>query len=356
MNAGPSFERSSLAAQAWEIWDHKAKPQLSLGRLERLVVDIVCMRGELLPELGTPCLLLFAADHGIVEEHVSSSPREITWQQCVNFANGGGAIALLCKSNGIDLRVIDVGVAHEFDRHLAIMPLKIAMGTKNFARHSAMTESQLHQALDAGTRMVAQASADGHVVVAFGEMGIGNTSSSSAVMASLTRLPIELCTGRGAGLSDEALAHKRTVIEAALALHGYPRSALEALRLLGGFEIAAIAGGMLEAARHKMVILVDGFIATTSALVATMIDPRSRSHMIFCHESDEGGHHALLQFLDAEPLLSLSMRLGEGTGAAICWPLIRQAVDLYLHMTSFDTAGVTNSVARLKAQGVDAHG
>ena len=270
------YDQSQLATRAWEIWDNKVKPQLSLGRLEHLAVEIVCMRNDLLPELGNPRLLLFAADHGIVEEGVSSSPREITWQQCVNFARGGGAIALLCQANDIDLRIIDVGVAHDFDPSLSIVPMKIDMGTRNFAKEPAMTEAQVRNALEAGSRMVARTADEGYAVVAFGEMGIGNTSSASAIMAALTKLPVDLSTGRGAGLSDAALAHKRRVISDSLVLHNHPDTPLEALRIFGGFEIAAIAGGMLEAARRRMVILVDGFIATTSALVACTLAPQSR--------------------------------------------------------------------------------
>ena len=348
-------DREILARQAWEIWDDKAKPQLSLGRLEQIAVDIVCMRGELHPKLGRPAMLLFAADHGIVEEKVSSSPQEITWQQCTNFACGGGAIALLCRINGIDLTVIDVGVAHEFPAHVPIVSRKVRNGTRNFAKEPAMTGQELASAMDSGVRMVRHVHEEGRAVVAFGEMGIGNTTSSSAVMACLTGISVERCTGRGAGLSADALAHKKRVIADAISLHGNPDTPEHVLRIFGGYEMAAITGGMLEAARRRMVILVDGFIASTAALVAIGIDQRCKDHMLFCHESDEGGHRILMEHLHVRPILSLSMRLGEGTGAAVGWTIIRQAMALYEDMTSFDAARVTNSVALLKEQGVSFH-
>ena len=347
---------TSVAAEAWKLWDAKAKPQLSLGRLEQIVVDIVCMRRQLLPDLGRPLLLLFAADHGIVAEGVSSSPQEITWQQCENFAQGGGAIGLLCMLNGVDLKVVDVGVAHDFRADLPIVDRKIAFGTQNFAKTAAMTHSQMHAAMQSGVQMVKMAHAEGRSVIAFGEMGIGNTSSSSAIMSCLTGYDIDRCTGKGAGLAASALEHKKDVLAKAIAFHGHPTGPMEVLRTFGGFEIAAIAGGMLEAARLHRVMLVDGVIASTAALVAISVEANARDYMVFCHESGEGGHPALLGYLEVEPLLSLRMRLGEGTGAVVGWSVVHQAVQLYLHMTSFSCAHVTDSVTLLKKQGVDFHG
>ncbi|HHU88376.1 MAG: nicotinate-nucleotide--dimethylbenzimidazole phosphoribosyltransferase [Sphaerochaetaceae bacterium] len=346
---------TTLEREAWQIWDAKAKPQLSLGRLEEVAVRLVAIRGELRPTLGEPALLLFAADHGIVAEGVSSSPQEITWQQCLNFAHGGGAIGLICRENGIELRVIDVGVNYDFDPSLKITDKKIGYGTANFARHKAMDREQLESALGAGKEEVLSLAKEGIKVVAFGEMGVGNTTSASALMASLTSVPIAECTGRGAGLSNEGLLHKQQVLNRALALHGKISDPLEALATYGGFEIAAIVGGMMAAAHHRMVILVDGFITTVAALIATTIEPAVRDYLIFCHQSKESGHANLLKLLKAQPLLDLSMHLGEGSGAAVAWPIIRQALNLYLDMTPFSDAKVTDSVALLKKQGVDRH-
>ena len=346
---------TTLEKEAWQIWDSKAKPQLSLGRLEELVVEIVAMRGELKPTLGNPTLLLFASDHGIVAEGVSSSPQEITWQQCLNFARGGGAIGLMCRENEITLRVIDVGVNYDFDPALKIVNRKVAYGTANFARTKAMERGQLVSALKSGQEEVLSLANNQIKVVAFGEMGVGNTASASALMASLTGIAIEECTGKGAGLSDEGLRHKQQILRGALALHGELSDPLSALETYGGFEIAAIAGGMVEAARQRMVILIDGFITTVAALIATKIDPAVGDYLIFCHQSKESGHAKLLELLEARPLLDLAMHLGEGSSAALAWPIIRQAVNLYLDMTPFSDAAVTDSVSLLKRQGVDRH-
>lgn len=346
---------TTLEREAWQIWDAKAKPQLSLGRLEEIAVRIVAMRGELRPVLGEPTLLLFASDHGIVAEGVSSSPQEITWQQCLNFAHGGGAIGLICRENKIQLRVIDVGVNYNFDPSLKIKNKKIGYSTANFAHQRAMDEEQLKLALNAGREEVLSLAKEGIKVVAFGEMGVGNTTSASALMTSLTSVPIEECTGRGAGLSDAGLLHKQQVLSSALDFHGRLSDPLEALATYGGFEIAAIVGGIMAAAHHRMVILIDGFITSVASLIATTIEPAVRDYLIFCHRSKESGHATLLKYLEAEPLLDLSMHLGEGSGAAVAWPIIRQALSLYLDMTPFSDAKVTDSVALLKKQGVDRH-
>ncbi len=346
---------TTLEREAWQIWDAKAKPQLSLGRLEELVVEIVAMRGELRPSLGNPTLLLFASDHGIVAEGVSSSPQEITWQQCLNFARGGGAIGLMCRENEINLKVIDVGVNYDFDPALEIINRKVDYSTTNFAHQKAMSREQLKLALKGGQEELLSLADNQVKVVAFGEMGVGNTASASALMASLTGIPIEECTGKGAGLSDEGLLHKQAVLRRALTLHGEVIDPLLALETYGGFEIAAIVGGMIEAAHQRMVILIDGFITSVAALIATKIDPAVRDYLIFCHQSKESGHARLLELLGANPLLDLSMHLGEGSGAALAWPIIRQALNLYLDMTPFSDAEVTDSVTLLKKQGVDRH-
>jgi nicotinate-nucleotide--dimethylbenzimidazole phosphoribosyltransferase len=349
----PRYQK--LRPKAWAIWDGKVKPQLSLGILEHLVVDLVEMTGRLDLDLGRPQLLLFAADHGIVEEGVSSSPQEITWQQCENFVQGGGAIGLLCAMEEMDLHVVDVGVAHDFGSNSAIIGRKIAWGTNNFLNKPAMDHLQLQQALTTGVELVGDLFTTGHRIFAFGEMGIGNTSSASAIMAAYTGLPLDTCVGRGAGIDQGGLHHKRTVIGKALDHHGKQSDPLEILRIFGGFEIAAMVGGMLAAAHGHSVILVDGFIATVAATIAIAVEPHAKQYMVFCHESNEGGHPHLLAFLDVKPLFSLKMCLGEGTGAAVAWPIIRQALQLFIHMNSFSSAHVTDSVSLLKERGVDLH-
>ncbi len=343
----------AMARQAWEIWDAKVKPQLSLGRLEHLVVEIVEMTGQLYPKIERPQLLLFAADHGVVAERVSSSPQEITWQQCENFAQGGGAIGLLCASNGIDLYVVDVGVAHDFPPDTRIIDKKVAWGTKNFSVEPAMTMKELKDAIAAGLDLVNQQVKQGNNIFAFGEMGIGNTTSASAIMAALTHFRVEQCCGRGAGLDASGLSHKQAVVAQALKLYGPQSDPLEILRIFGGFEIAAIVGGMIGAASAHCVILVDGFIASVAAAIAIALRPEAKHYMIFCHESNEGGHRHLLAYLGVVPLVSLNMRLGEGSGAAVAWPIIQQALNLYFNMNSFSSAHVTDSVALLKKRGVE---
>jgi len=346
---------AQLSPQAWAEWDAKAKPQLSLGRLEKLAVDIVCMRGCLHPELGRPMLLLAAADHGVVCEGVTGSPQEITWQQCVNFSHLGGAIGLMCRQNGLDLQVVDAGVAHDFDSHLDIVNRKVAYGTHDMAVGPAMDRDQCLLAMESGRALVASYAHQGRAVMAFGEMGVGNTTAASALMAAFTGFPVQACTGSGSGMDSEGLIHKIEIIGQALALHGIQEDPIEVLRRLGGLEIACIAGGLLEAAANRMVILMDGFITTAALLVASKIDQKVLDYVVFCHESNESGHRLLLEYLGGKPLLQLGMCLGEGSGAALGWLVVRQAMALYNGMTSFSDGEVTDSVALLKTKGVVRH-
>ncbi len=351
-NTIPSLS-TNLAQEARSLWDAKAKPQRSLGVLEDIVVRIICMRGTLHPSLGRPILLLAAADHGIVAEGVTGSPQEITWQQCENFSHGGGAIGLMCNCNGIDLDVVDMGVVHDFPSDSNIKNHKIAYGSQNFALGPAMSMEQCIAALETGKSLVSSYAQQGRVVIAFGEMGVGNTTVSAAIMSAITKYPVEACTGQGSGLDELGLAHKRDVIRRALELHSFAQSPMEILACLGGFEIACIVGGILKAAENRMVILMDGFITTVALLIASKINPKVMDYVIFCHESHETGHRLLIDYLGGEPLLRLGMCLGEGTGAALAYLIVQQAVTLFNDMTSFSGGGVTDSVALLKSKGVD---
>jgi nicotinate-nucleotide--dimethylbenzimidazole phosphoribosyltransferase len=342
-----------LAQQARSLWDAKAKPQRSLGMLEDLAVRIVCMRGTLRPILGRPILLLAAADHGIVAEGVTGSPQEITWQQCENFSRGGGAIGLMCSCNGIDLDVVDMGVAHNFALDSNIKNHKVAFGSQNFALGPAMSMEQCIAAMETGRGLVLSYAQQGRVVMAFGEMGVGNTTVSAALMSAITKFPVESCTGQGSGLDERGLAHKRDVIKRALKLHHLADDPMEILACLGGFEIACIVGGILAAAENRMVILMDGFITTVALLIASKINPKVLDYVIFCHESHETGHRLLIDYLGGVPLLRLGMCLGEGTGAALAYLIVQQAVTLFNDMTSFSCGGVTDSVSLLKSKGVD---
>ncbi len=353
----PEVVRRSRALDelAWNRWDEKVKPRFSLGRLEHIAVEIVGMIGSLTPPIEIPQLILFAADHGIVSEGVSSSPQEITWQQCENFSRGGGAIGLLCEQNGIDLHVVDVGVAYAFPSSSAVIDRKVAWGTRSFLDSPAMDKRQLEEAICAGQLSVRQLAERGHHYFVFGEMGIGNTSSASALMVCLTGNTVEQCTGRGAGMDDAGYACKCSSIAQALQNQGRLDEPLEALRVYGGFEIAAMMGAMIEAAHRRCVVLVDGFIATVAAALAQRLRPEVMDYLIFCHESAESGHALLLSHLSVTPLLSLGMCLGEGSGAAVTWPVIRNALQLYVDMNSFTAAQVTDSVSLLRAKGDYCH-
>ncbi len=321
--------------------DQKTKPLGALGRLESLALQVGLVQGSLSPQLNRPVVMVFAGDHGIVEESVSPYPQAVTQQMVMNFLASGAGINVFARQQGMQVRVVDAGVNHMFAAHPQLIDAKVAMGTRNFARQAAMTAGQCQQALQAGARLVAQEVAAGSNVLVFGEMGIGNTSSAAALMAVLCDLPVHDCVGRGTGLDDAGLRHKTAVIEQAIKLHQNLDTSLKVLATFGGFEIAMMAGAMLAAAQHRCLILVDGFIATTALLVASRLQPAIMHYCVFGHCSDEAGHAALLQHLQAKPLLQLGMRLGEGTGAVLAYPLLQAAVNFLNDMASFESAHVS---------------
>lgn len=327
----------------------KAMPPNSLGRLASLALKLALIKEGPLDSLS---LLLFAGDHGVVEEGVTHSPQQITYQQCCNFASGGGACSLFASLNHATLSVIDVGVNHSFSEHEAVVDCKIGYGTRNFLQGPAMGREQCLQAMEAGRNRVRVAIETGAHAIAFGEMGVGNTTSASAVAAALTNLPVSAITGKGSGLSDAELEHKIAVIEQALVLHP-ERDPLTVLCNLGGYEIAAICGGMLEAAEASLPILLDGFVVTSAALVANAMDEHFHKYLIPCHQSGMQGHRRMLESLGCgQPLLDLQMQLGEGTGALAAWPLVRLASHLLTDMTSFSDAQVTDSTKLLQSMGL----
>lgn len=327
----------------------KAMPPNSLGRLGSLALKLALIKEEPLDSLS---LLLFASDHGVVEEGVTHSPQQITYQQCCNFASGGGACSLFASLNHATLSVIDVGVNHSFAKQDAVVDCKIGYGTKNFLKGPAMERELCIQAMEVGRNRVHLAVKEGAQAIAFGEMGVGNTTSASAVSAALTNLSVSEITGKGSGLSDTELLHKVAVIEKALELHPQ-RDPLSVLCNLGGYEIAAICGGMLEAAEASLPILLDGFIVTSAALVANAMDEHLHEYLIPCHQSGMQGHRNMLESLGCgKPLLDLQMQLGEGTGALAAWPLVRLASHLLTDMTSFSDAQVTDSTKLLQSMGL----
>lgn len=325
--------------------DRKTKPLGALGALERLAVQIGLIQQRLDPQLCQPQLLVFAGDHGAARAGVSAYPQDVTWQMVQNFLAGGAAINVFCRQNGLALAVVDAGVAHDFAAVDGLIDGKIAHGTANYLEQPAMTPAQCRQAIDRGAAIVRELAARGGNVLAFGEMGIGNTASASLLTHCLTGLPLADCVGRGTGLDDAGLARKLALLDSALARYrqgGGDDAPLAVLAEFGGFEMAMMVGAMLAAAEAGMLLLIDGFIVSSAALTAARLFPALRDYCVFCHCSAEAGHRALLAALGGEPLLDLGLRLGEGTGAALAWPLVQAAVAFLNEMASFESAGVAD--------------
>ena len=340
-----------IAAAIRHAIDFKTKPFGSLGQLEAVAYQVALVQQTLRPELRAPHLLVFAADHGITAEGVSPFPAEVTQQMVRNFAGGGAAINAFCRVAGLELKVIDAGTRGNFDDLPAVINQKIAAGTRNFRHEPAMSAAECQAALQAGAAQVDAVAATGCNVLGFGEMGIGNTSAAAVLLHKLTGFHLTGCVGRGTGLDDAGLAHKLAVLSAAVAAHPTITAAdpLAVLATFGGFELAQICGAVLRAAELKMVILVDGFIASAAVLVAVKLAPAVRAYCVFSHESAEAGHRYLLGYLHAEPLLRLGLRLGEGTGCALAYPLVAAAVAFLNDMASFESAGVSEKTAEIPA-------
>lgn len=330
--------------RAGEIQQHidiKTKPIGSLGQLEEIAKQIALIQQSEVITVKKPTMLVFAADHGIAEQGVSIAPSAVTTQMVKNFLNGGAAINCFCRTNGLDLYIIDAGIKNPIVHHPDLIDKRISCGTQDFTKAPAMSLEQVEQSLSNGASVVERCYISGSNLVAFGEMGIGNTSSASAIVAASLGIPSDDCVGLGTGITQEQLTKKKALIAQALELHAEQlTNPMNILAHLGGFEIAQIVGGMLHAAQNQMLILVDGFISTAAALIATKINPNCRDYMFFCHHSEESGHSIVLEHLNARPILDLGMRLGEGTGAALALPIIRSACDFYTNMSTFADAGV----------------
>ena len=326
--------------------DNLNKPKGSMGRLEELALQIGLVQQSLNPVLRHPCHLLFGADHGIEREGVSVSPREITWQQMINFSRGGGGVNMFCRQHGFELFLIDMGVDYDLSPHAGILNRKIARGTRNFLHEPAMTSEEADRCLDIGAQLVSDCHAKGCNIISIGEMGIGNTSPSSVWMHLLTDIPLEQCVGAGAGLNIEGIRHKLDILRQAVAhfqatLAGGRPAPEVVMRHFGGFEMVAAVGAMLRAAELGMVILVDGFIMTACMLMATRLCPAVRPYAVYCHEGDEAGHRLLLHALHARGLLQLGLRLGEGTGALCAYPVVDSAMRMLGEMNNFENAHIT---------------
>ena len=334
----------TLAAALQAKIDAKTKPLGALGQLEKLALQLGLIQQTLTPQLRNPRILVCAGDHGAAKAGLSAYPQDVTWQMVENFLSGGAAINVLARQAGMQLVVADAGVNHDFDVCNGLLDAKVAYGTASYLDGAAMTAEQLDVAMRHGANAIAAAHANGCNVIGFGEMGIGNTSSASLITHCLTGVPLADCVGRGTGLDDAGLARKRELLAQALTTwterNDHP---LDVLARFGGFEIAMLAGAMIAAAERRMVLLIDGFIVTAALLVAVGVNPAVRECCVFAHCSDEAGHAVQLRHLEARPLLQLGLRLGEGTGAALAYPLLRAACAFLDEMASFDSAGVSTS-------------
>ncbi len=323
--------------------DQKTKPLGALGQLEDLALQAGLVQQSLEPRLSRPHLLVFAGDHGAARAGVSAYPQEVTWQMVENFLAGGAAINVFCKAHGLILAVVDAGVAHDFAPRPGLVQAKVAPGTANYLDAPAMSREQLELALERGASMARRLAGEGCNLLGFGEMGIGNTASASLLAHALTGVSLEASVGRGTGLDDAGLEKKRRLLAQAAARAGLPAGGadpLAALAEFGGFEIAMMAGAMLAGAEAGMLLLIDGFIVSAAALVAARLHPALVDYCVFCHRSAEPGHQAVLDALGARPLLDLGLRLGEGTGAALAYPLLQSALAFLNEMASFESAGV----------------
>lgn len=358
--------------------DNLNKPKGSLGALEELAMQVCLIQQTLTPSLAHPCHLLLGGDHGIEREGVSVSPREVTWQQMINFTRGGGGVNMFCRQHGFKLRIVDVGVDYDLSAIPGIINRKIARGTRNFLYEPAMTEEEFDKAIQVGVDLVDDCLTErlrvgdgtsgnrealaterdarmGCQVLCIGEMGIGNTSPSSIWMSLFCQIPLDECIGAGAGLDTPGIHHKREVLHRAVerfTAHGVRNDVKSeishafltpcaVLRYFGGFEMIAAIGAMLRAAEQHLIILVDGFIMTACALAACRLYPAAQSYMVFGHCGDESGHRRMLDAMGAKPLLSLGLRLGEGTGALCAFPILDSAVRMMNEMNNFDNGNIT---------------
>lgn len=325
--------------------DGKTKPLGALGRLEDLALQLGLIQQTLTPELRAPHILVCAGDHGAAKAGISAYPQEVTWQMVENFLAGGAAINVFARANGLELVVVDAGVNHVFGPRENLVDAKVGPhGTANYLEGPAMTAEQCEEALARGAEIVAGLHAKGCNVVGFGEMGIGNTASASLITHFLAGIPLADCVGRGAGLDEAGVSLKLTLLQQAAGLYRGDYTPASVLAHFGGFEIAMLAGGMLAAAERKMLLIIDGFIVTSALLVAATLHPATLRYCVFSHRSQERGHRLQLEHLGARPLLDMDLRLGEGTGAALAWPLVRAACAFLNEMASFESAGVSKQV------------
>lgn len=332
---------TTIATALRDKIDNLTKPKGSLGMLEEIAVRIGLIQQTLTPTLQHPVNVIYAADHGIADEGVSKSPKEITRQVIHNFLNGGAGVCFLARQHGVELKIVDGGVDFDFPAIPQLIERKIRKGTRNFLHEAAMTEAEMELALQYGADIVTDCHNEDCNVISFGEMGIGNTAASSMWMTCLTGITLIDCVGAGSGLDSEGVRHKYNVLKQALDNYQGDNSPLDIIRYFGGFEMVMAVGGMLRAAELGMIILVDGFIMTNCVLAASALYPEMLPYCIFGHCGDEAGHKRVLDALQAKPLLNLGLRLGEGSGSVCAYPIVESAVRMMNEMHSFQQAAIT---------------
>lgn len=333
---------TSISIELQSIIDNKTKPLGSLGILEKIAQQIGEVFNSKEPKINKPHIVVFAADHGIAQHGVSAYPQDVTRQMVDNFLSGGAAINVFCKQHNIELSIVDAGVNYDFPTNESLINNKIGKGTQSFLYNPAMSISQMHECLNKGSEVVSKIVSAGCNTIGFGEMGIGNTSSASVLMSLLCNIPIKQCIGNGTGVDDKKNFQKHTLLKQAISNYKGDGELYNILSYFGGFEIIQMAGGMLEAYKNNMLILVDGFISSAAFLIAFKINPAIKQNALFCHCSAEKGHRILLDYLQVKEILQLDMRLGEGTGCAVAFPIIQSAVFFLNEMASFESAGVSN--------------
>ncbi|WP_350643007.1 nicotinate-nucleotide--dimethylbenzimidazole phosphoribosyltransferase [Psychrobacter sp. HY3-MNA-CIBAN-0198] len=338
-----NIENNNLRQQLQQIIDLKTKPLGALGRLETLALQLGMIQGTLTPNITQPQIRVFAADHGLTKHGTSAYPSTVTAQMVYNFLQGGAAINVLARQHNIELKVVDAGVdadfaSSPFKDHPQLLDYKVRHGSRDALTEPAMTEQECLAALENGMNVVKDMV--GNLLIV-GEMGIGNTSAASLLLARLGNVAIADCIGRGTGLDDAGLQHKTDILTQVLARHSEVQAPFDILAALGGLEIAMMAGALIQAASERRILLIDGFIASSALLAAERLAPGVAQYAIFAHHSVEPGHAHLLKLLNAEPLLNMGMRLGEGSGAALAYPLLQSACAIINEMASFSEAGIS---------------
>ena len=339
----PNIENNELRQQLEQIIDQKTKPLGALGRLETLAMQLGMIQGTTTPHINQPQIRVFAADHGLTKHGTSAYPSAVTAQMVYNFLQGGAAINVLARQHNIELKVVDAGVDADFANspfkdHAQLLDYKVRHGSRDALTEPAMSAAECLAALESGMKVVENL--EGNLLIV-GEMGIGNTSAASLLLARLGDTPINDCIGRGTGLDDAGLQHKATILTQVLARHSEAKAPFDVLAALGGLEIAMMAGALIQAASERRILLIDGFIASSALLAAERLAPGVAQYAVFAHHSVEPGHAHLLKLLDAEPLLNMGMRLGEGSGAALAYPLLQSACAIINEMASFNDAGIS---------------